>query len=91
MANPNYFDVDAPVKASSFIGALPGVFLSTEQTGNGASQSVAHGLGAVPSLIFAIPSDLSGGAYTVAYGTHTATNALVTVTSGEKYRIVAIK
>lgn len=67
------------------------VFLSTEQTGNGGAQNVAHGLGATPALVFAIPSDLTGGAFTVAYGAHDATNAVVTVTTGEKYRVVAFK
>lgn len=67
------------------------VFLSAEVTGNGSSQDTAHGLGATPVLVFAIPSDLSGGACTVAYGTHDATNVKVTVTTGEKYRVVAFK
>lgn len=66
-------------------------FLSDEVTGNGSAQNTAHGLGATPSLVFAIPSDLTGGAFTVTYGTHTSTNAIVTVTTGEKYRVVAFK
>ena len=65
--------------------------ISAEITGNGASQDTAHGLGSAPSRVFAIPSDLTGGAYVVAYGTHDATNAKVTVTTGEKYRVVAFK
>lgn len=76
--------------AASSIAAA-GVFLSTEQTGNGSEQSVAHGLGSTPVLAYAIPSDLTGGAYTVAYGTHDSTNVNVTVTTGEKYRVVAFK
>jgi len=71
--------------------ATAAVFQSIEQTGNGSEQSIAHGFGAVPTLAFAIPTELTGGAYDVAYGTHTSTNVLVTVTSGEKYRIIAIK
>ena len=67
------------------------VFLSTEQTGNGAPQNVAHGLGVVPSLVFVVPSDLTGGVFAVVYGTHTSTNAVVTVTNGEKYRVVAFR
>jgi len=65
------------------------VFLSTEQTGTGGPQNVAHGFGAVPVLAFAIPSDLTGGAYAVSYGAHDGTNVVVTVTNGEKYRVVA--
>jgi hypothetical protein len=71
--------------------ATAAMFLSAEITGNGSSQDTAHGLGATPTLVFAIPSDLSGGAYTVAYGTHDGTNCKVTVTTGEKYRVVAFK
>jgi len=67
------------------------VFLSAEITGNGGSQDTAHGLGATPVLVFAIPSDLTGGAFTVAYGAHDATNTKTTVTTGEKYRVVAFK
>jgi hypothetical protein len=67
------------------------VFLSDEVTGNGSAQNTAHGLGTTPALVFAIPSDTTGGAFTVVYGTHTTTNAIVTVTNGEKYRVVAFK
>ena len=64
-------------------------FKSTEQTGNGSPQNVAHGLGVVPSLVIVVPSNLTGGAYVVTEGTHTSTNVVVTVTSGEKYLVVA--
>ena len=65
--------------------------LSAEITGNGSSQDTAHGLGATPTLVFAIPSNLSGGVAVISYGTHDATNAKVTMTTGEKYRVVAFK
>lgn len=71
--------------------ATAGMFFSAEVTGNGSEQSTAHGLGAAPSLCFAFFTELTGGAADIASGTHTATNALFTVTSGEKYRIVAFK
>lgn len=64
-------------------------FKSTEQTGNGSPQNVAHGLGVTPSVVMIIPSNLTGGAYVVTEGTHTTTNVVVTVTSGEKYIVVA--
>lgn len=67
------------------------VFLSTEQTGNGAPQNVAHGLGVVPALVFVVPSDITGGAFAVVYGSHTSTNAIITATTGEKYRVIAFK
>lgn len=69
--------------------ATAGLFRSAEITGNGSAQNTAHGLGSTPSLVFVVPSDLTGGAFAVAYGTHDATNCVTTVTTGEKYRIVA--
>ncbi len=71
--------------------APAGVFLSAEQTGNGAPQNVAHGLGVVPSLVFAIPNNITGNPYVITYGSHTSTNAIVTATTGEKYRVIAFK
>jgi len=71
--------------------ATAAIFLSTEITGTGSAQNTAHGFGSTPSLVIVIPSDLSGGAFTVAYGTHDSTNAVATVTTGEKYRILALK
>ena len=65
--------------------------LSAEITANGSAQSTAHGLGSTPSLVYVIPSNLTGGPFVVTYGTHTSTDAVVTVTTGEKYRIVAFK
>lgn len=71
--------------------ATAAMFVSAEQTGTGSSQDVAHGFGSVPSLVVAIPSDITGGAYVVAYGVHDATNVKVTVTSGEKFKILALR
>lgn len=68
------------------------MFVSTEQTGNGSAQSIAHGLGVVPSAVLVIPTDVAPattGQYTAAEGTHTSTNVVVTVTSGKKYKVVA--
>ena len=75
--------------ASSIAGAA--VFLSAELTGDGNPQNTAHGLSTVPAVVIAIPSNLTGGAFVVAYGTHTTTNAVCTVTAGEKYRVLCIK
>lgn len=71
--------------------ASTSVFLSTEQTGNDSEQSIAHGLTTTPAVVIAIPSALTGGAFTVTYGTHDGTNAKVTVSTGEKYKVLAIK
>ena len=77
--------------SSAWVPTSPATFLSAEITGDGSAQSTAHSLATVPTLVFAIPSDITGGAFAVAYGTHTDTNAIATVTTGEKYRIVAFK
>lgn len=72
---------------------IPQVFVSTEQTGTGAAQSIPHGLGVTPSKVFVTPTDLAPattGQFTVTEGTHTATNVVVTVTSGKKYKVIAI-
>lgn len=66
------------------------VFQSAEQTGTGASQNIAHGLGMVPSLAWVAMSNLSGGVVVVTVGAHDATNLKFTVTTGEKYRAYAI-
>ena len=66
-------------------------FLSAVQTGTGAQQSIAHGLGAVPAGVLASCADNSGSTnvFTVTEGTHTATNVVVTVTTGAKYKVLA--
>ena len=69
-------------------------FVSVPQTGTGAPQNIAHGLGVVPDLVFAIPDDLTPattGAYAVTTGAHTSTNAIFTVTTSKTYRVVAIR
>lgn len=71
---------------------LPKIFVSAEQTGNGSSQSIAHGLGVIPTQIFIA---LTGGPAgytqpTITEGTHTTTNVVVTVTNTWKYRVIAI-
>jgi len=71
-----------------------GVFRSDEQTGTGSAQDVAHDLGAVPSLVWFVPTELPAGLASgadVAEGTHTDTNLVVTVTSGLKFRAYALK
>ena len=77
--------------SGAWVPTSPATFLSAEITGNGSAQSTAHGLATVPTLVFAIPSNMTAGAFVVTYGTHTNTTAVVTVTNGEKYRVVAFK
>ena len=77
-----------------FKGTYPSLqkrFLSAVQTGTGAQQSIAHGLGAVPAGVQVTLTDNSGSGnvFTVAEGAHDATNVKVTVTSGAKYKVHA--
>lgn len=64
-------------------------FKSTEQTGTGSAQNIAHGLGVTPGLVFAFVTD-AGSTYVLTEGTHDATNVVVTVTSGKKFKVIAI-
>jgi len=69
-----------------------GIFVSTEQTGTGSAQSIAHGLGVAPSRVVVVPTDLTPatvGQYAATEGTHTTTNVVVTVTTGKKYKVLA--
>jgi hypothetical protein len=74
-------------------GLAPGSkFTSTEQTGTGSAQNVAHGLGSTPSMVWWAVSDSGAtGIYTLVPGVHDATNAKFTVTAGVKYYVFAIK
>jgi len=68
------------------------VFVSTEQTGTGSAQNVAHGLGVTPTQVFVAPTDLTPatvGSYAVTEGTHTSTNVVVTVTASKKFKVMA--
>ena len=72
--------------------ASAGVFVSAEQTGTGAAQNVAHGLGVAPTAVLVAPTDLTPatlGQYSAVEGAHTATNVVVTVTSGKKFKVFA--
>lgn len=90
----------ASVAATTFTGALTGAatslaaagrFVSAETTGTGSAQNVAHGLGVVPSVVLVAPTEYSGtGAFDIAEGTHTTTNVVLTVTSGLKFKVLAL-
>jgi hypothetical protein len=88
-----------------FIGALTGnadtatklatasYFTSTEQTGNGSAQAIAHGLGVAPSMWWYAPSDLSSitPPLTFVRGAASTTTVTLTAPAGAKYYIFAIK
>lgn len=66
-------------------------FISVEQTGTGALQNVVHDLGLVPRAVLVVPTDLAPvttGQYTVTEGAHDATNVVVTVTLGKKFKVL---
>jgi hypothetical protein len=76
------------------IRKLESLSLSSEITGTGSAQATAHGLGDTPSLAFAVVTEAPvalGSGLDVAHGTHDATNCTFTVTSGIKYRVVAVR
>lgn len=67
-------------------------FLSAEITGNGSAQNTAHTLHKVPERVLPV---ITGGpaSYTqpaVTLGAHTADNLIATVTTGWKYRLLAL-
>jgi predicted RecA/RadA family phage recombinase len=73
-------------------GDAKAVFKSTEQTGTGSAQNVAHGLGVTPGTVIIFPTDTSPattGTYVVTEGTHDGTNVVVTVTTSKKFKAVA--
>jgi hypothetical protein len=79
--------------AGAVTAAKAAVFVSAEQTGTGAPQNVAHGLGAVPSAVLVAPTEHPGvpdtGAFDIAEGAHDGTNVVVTVTTNVKFKVLA--
>jgi hypothetical protein len=61
------------------------LFFASQQEGTGSPQNIAHGLGVAPAGVIAIPTD--GG--TLAYGTHTATNVVLTCTTAKHFDVLA--
>jgi hypothetical protein len=71
-------------------GASAVPFVSSEQTGTGSNQNVAHGLGAIPSkVVISYTEFLSSASVDQTEGTHTTTNVVVNVTSGVKFKVLA--
>jgi hypothetical protein len=73
--------------------AKANAFVSTEQTGTGSSQNVAHGLTGTPAAVLISVTELPDAAaetgFDVAEGAHDGTNVVVTVTSGVKFKVLA--
>ncbi len=81
--------VNADVANSSIQASKLDYFKSTEQTGTGTAQNIAHGLGRTPALVLVIPTELTGIG-SIVEGTHDGTNVVVTAVSGDKYKVFAI-
>jgi hypothetical protein len=80
----------ADIKNASIVSADIKIFVSSEQTGNGNAQSIAHGLGSTPTKVICSLTEFgSTQACDIAEGTHTSTNVVVTVTNGVKYKVWA--
>lgn len=71
--------------------AASGVFVSAVLLGDGQVETVAHGLGSTPSKVWVTLVGVGGetSGY-VSYGTHNATNVLVTVPANMYYQVIAI-
>jgi hypothetical protein len=85
-----------PFVASSATVAtfVSGKFQSAVETGTGLAQNLAHGLGAIPSMVLVAPYDntasgLTPFTFTITEGVHTTTNVVITATAGLKYKVIA--
>lgn len=87
-------DNAASARDASIGAAQMALFVSTEQTGTGSAQNVAHGLGVVPSKVLVVPTSHPGtpdtGAFDIAEGAHDATNVIVTVTTNVTFKVWAL-
>ncbi|MDR3572867.1 MAG: hypothetical protein P4L50_03315 [Anaerolineaceae bacterium] len=85
-------DSNTPLTALNLSTSVLKMFVSTVQTGTGASQNIAHGLGVVPLFVVVIPVDLSPatvGQFTVTEQAHDSTNVKVTVTTSKTFKVIA--
>lgn len=75
-------------KLGDRIDKLEKEFQSTEQTGTGSAQAIAHGLGVEPRIVIISFSSIPDGGATYTYTKGTA-NVNVTATNGAKYFVYA--
>ena len=79
----------ADVKDASIQSEDLSVFQSTEITGTGSEQNIAHGLGRTPSLVWWSIS-LQGTTDTVVQGTHDGTNVKLNFPATTKLKVFAL-
>lgn len=65
-------------------------FKSDEQTGTGSAQTIPHGLGATPTVVWVEFTSIGTDGANFTEGTHGSVNCSVTVTSGAKYKVIAL-
>ena len=67
------------------------LFVSTEQTGTGSEQDIAHGHDRAPIDVFVSVTDSNAAADNViTEGTHDATNIKITCTTSVLYKVFAV-
>ena len=80
----------ADIKDATIVSADIKIFVSSEQTGNGSEQSIAHGLGATPTKVIVTLTQFGGStACSIQEGTHDATNCKINVSNTVKYKVWA--
>ena len=81
----------AKIADANVTAAKMAMFVSTEETGTGSPQNVAHGLGGTPTVVLVgVTEDPTGTGFDVAEGAHDGTNVVLTVTSGVKFKVLAM-
>ena len=82
----------ADIKNATIEAVDLAIFVSDIQTGTGSAQAVAHGVGVAPSkIIVTVYADANESTpTTVTEGSVTTTNISHTVTSGAKYKVLAL-
>jgi hypothetical protein len=71
------------------IPVVQGIFKGLDRTGTGAQETIAHGLGAMPTLISITPRVIDASCNVSGLGKD-ETNIYVTVTSGKHYDCLAV-
>ena len=90
-SNTDYLKNNSDLTGDTLTDALNSQtdFVSTEQTGTGSSQNIAHGLGRTPTKVLLCVTDNNSGNFVLTEGTHDGTNVKATVTSGVKFKVYA--